>query len=109
MTYNHATKMKKRHILIPAIASIIVPLVSCGGSGDTSTRAIRAASEAGRRDALEAMACDSGSMLRENGVFAIRARETELRKAGLDSCANAYTRSAYAVIDSVLKVENALH
>lgn len=80
-------------------------LLSCGGSGDGSKKAMKAAYEAGRVDALEAMGCEAGSMARENGVFAIRARETNLRGKGLDSCANAYARGAFAVIDSVLKAE----
>lgn len=81
--------------------------MSCG-SADNSSRAMRAADASGRRDAAEIMSHPAGSMNREKGVFAIRARETELREAGLDSCANAYARGAYTVIDSILNAENGL-
>ena len=51
------------------------------------------------------MSAPANSMEREKGVFAIRARETGLREAGLDSSANAYARGAYEIIDSVLRTE----
>lgn len=100
--------MKK--LLFPAALTLTLSMPfltsSCGG-GDGSRAAMKAAAEAGRRDALEVMALDSAGMAREGGILTIRTRETELRHQGLDSCANAYARGAYRVIDSVLNAEAA--
>ena len=103
---NFAGKMK--HTIHTIFLLSAACAVSCGTSADNSGPAMKAAAEAGRRDASEVMAHPSGSMDREKGVFAIRARETELRESGLDSCANAYARGAYAVIDSTLNAEKGL-
>lgn len=97
--------MKK--IILPAIVLFCVAASSSCGSGESSA-AKETAYGLGHRDAIDAMARDSASMDRERGVFAIRARESELRRAGLEECADAYARGAYEVIDSVLKAENAL-
>ncbi|MDE6311764.1 MAG: hypothetical protein K2L96_08130 [Muribaculaceae bacterium] len=88
------------------LIAIAAMATSC--RGDHSSAAMKAAAEAGHRDALEVMALKPESMEREGGVLAIRARETELRDQGFDSCAAAYSRAAYNVIDSVLNAENAL-
>ncbi len=101
---NFANAMRKLILILAILPSFVLP--SC--RGDRSGSAMRAAAEAGRRDALEVMSMKAESMEREGGVLAIRARETELRNQGLDSCASAYSRAAYNVIDSVLNAENAL-
>lgn len=97
--------MKNTGHYIPLAVLILSGMLGACAGGDGSRRATEAAEETGRRDAREAMSAPANSMEREKGVFAIRARETGLREAGLDSCANAYARGAYEIIDSVLRTE----
>ncbi|MDE6277076.1 MAG: hypothetical protein K2M06_03115 [Muribaculaceae bacterium] len=100
--------MKKTTFAVLTLLCLAAAMQLSSCAGDSSSSAMKAAAEAGRRDALDVMALDSAGMGREGGILAIRTRETELRAQGLDSCANAYARGAYAVIDSVLSAENAL-
>lgn len=70
-----------------------------GGGNDILASADRAAADsAGRRDAAVAARAASGTMERENTLFAIRARETRLRRAGYDAAADVYIAAAESVL-----------
>ena len=52
--------------------------------------------------ALDALKHPAGSMKREDAVLAIRAKETELRFAGFNACADTFAASAQKILlDSI--------
>lgn len=75
-------------------------LSSCGAEehADSTDAELDAAEAAGRRDALHVLRLPSGTMAREEAIFAIRARETELRDAAHPSCADIYARTAEKIL-----------
>lgn len=78
-------------------------LLSCAdGAPDANEAELRAAAEAGRRAAAEALEFPEGSMQREGAIIRIRARETELRDAGFPSCADSFAVAAGRVLAPAL-------
>ncbi len=63
------------------------------GGGDFR-KPVPEAIQAGHRDAAEVLDTPPGSMERDNALLKIRARETNLRKAGFNHAADDYINSA---------------
>ncbi|MDE5629293.1 MAG: hypothetical protein K2I69_07010 [Muribaculaceae bacterium] len=91
-----------RHLSIIAIllASICF---SCGNTRSEANDAeLEEAAATGRSMALDALKHPAGSMKREDAVLAIRAKETELRFAGFNACADTFAASAQKILlDSI--------
>lgn len=84
-----------RLLLISSLAT----LASCSeNSGDATVAELKAAREAGRKQAQIVVNLPENSMEREKAIFQIRARETRLRDAGFESCADAYIEAAAEVL-----------
>lgn len=73
---------------------LLLACTACSGSSDATEAELEAATAAGRRHAEKALSYPAESMERERAVFGIRARETRLRDAGFEACADAYIESA---------------
>lgn len=74
--------------------AVLVAAASCSNGSDATDAELKVSHEAGRRHAEAALRLPENSMEREKAVLAIRARETRLRDAGFESCADAYIESA---------------
>lgn len=86
-------------IIRPIFISLLTILASCSGnSGDATDAELKAAREAGRKQAQIVADLPENSMEREKALFQIRARETRLRDAGFESCADAYIEAAAEVL-----------
>ena len=72
--------------------AVLVAAASCSNGSDATDAELKASHEAGRPQA--ALRLPENSMEREKAVLAIRVRETRLRDAGFESCADAYIESA---------------
>lgn len=79
-------------------ALLLFACSACSGKSDASDTELEAAAAAGRRHAEKALSYPDSSMEREKAVFGIRARETRLRDAGFEACADAYIESAAQVL-----------
>jgi len=71
---------------------LLATLISCGNGSDATSNELKASEAAGRRDAEAALALPENTMERENAILKIRARETRMRDAGFESCADAYIK-----------------
>jgi len=76
---------------------------ACSDNADKATlEELALAADTGCRAAERAIALPVGSMARENAIFAIRAKETELRMAGFDACADTFAAVAGKIILAAL-------
>lgn len=88
-----------KHLLL--IFTIIAGVLTCACGTDTGNATpaeLEAAREAGTRHGEAAAALPSQTMEREKAIFEIRARETRLRNAGFDDCADAYIEAAHSAL-----------
>ena len=92
-----ATKLQQFTIGLCAAA-----MLSACSSGDATEKELNASRDAGRRQAEAALTYPKESMAREKAIFEIRARETRLRDAGFEECADAYIEAAGAVLEGNL-------
>lgn len=79
---------------------LLLPLISsCGhkAEGASPTELAISASK-GRSEANAALALPAGSMEREDAILAIRARETQMRMAGFEQCADTFAAAAREVL-----------
>lgn len=88
--------------IIPCIFLTVLfaaAFAACRSDDAKSTAAeLSLAVEAGARAATEAMALPAGSYERENAILSIRAKETELRMAGFEECADSFAEAAGRII-----------
>ncbi len=83
------------------VAAFALLATSCAtGTGNATQAELDAAREAGTRHGEAAAALPSQTMQREKAIFEIRARETRLRNAGFDECADAYIEAAHQALSS---------
>ncbi len=83
-----------RHLLKLLYAIIIAGATSCSNGSDATDAELKLTREAARRHAAEVLSHPENSMEREKAILAIRARETRLRDAGFEACADAYITEA---------------
>ena len=79
---------------IIGLFAIMAVLKACKDDDGTSPASLAYAASCGHRDALEALQQEEGTMAREGAILAIRARETAIRDAGYEECADSYARAA---------------
>lgn len=90
-----------KRIVIAIIALSILLAGGCSdGTGNATQAEIDAARDAGTRHGRAAATLPSQTMQREKAIFEIRARETRLRNAGFDDCADAYIEAAHQAIST---------
>lgn len=74
-------------------------LAGCYSDDAKSTAAeLDMAAKAGVEAAQQAMALPPGSYERDDAILAIRAKETELRMAGFEECADSFAAAAERII-----------
>ncbi len=72
--------------------------LSTDDARDCTDEEIALAAEAGRKAAQTVSALPEGSMQREGAILHLRARETDIRRAGYPSAADAFARAAGDVL-----------
>lgn len=83
-----------RYLLTLLFGLIIAGASSCSNGSDATDAELKLTREAARRHATEALSFPENNMEREKAILAIRARETRLRDAGFEACADAYINEA---------------
>lgn len=89
--------MKRIFIVLLGLSAVVA--AGCtSDTGNATAAEIDAAREAGTRHGQAAAALPAQTMQREKAIFEIRARETRLRNAGFDECADAYIDAAHTAL-----------
>ena len=88
-----------KYIFTIIILIIFLANTSCSDVGGKATpEELALAADTGRKMAEEALSYPAGSMVRENAILSIRAKETELRMAGFEACADTFASVAGKII-----------
>lgn len=88
--------MKAARILL---ISLTAALSACSNGTNATDAELELSRNAGSEHARKVLALPENSMEREKAIFAIRARETRLRDAGYEDCADAYIHAAAGVLN----------
>ena len=88
-----------KYLFLIIVLSFTLVNSACSDSGEkASPEELALAADTGRKVAEEALSYPAGSMARENAILSIRAKETELRMAGFEACADTFASVAGKII-----------
>lgn len=89
---------------------ITISLFSCSGSGvkRASKADIAAVKEAAAVEAAKVFEHPEGSMRQEAAILSVRAKESALREAGFEECADSFAAEAKRILMPVLKSDTVI-
>lgn len=93
---------------IVVILGVLAASCSIDGVKHESEADINAAREAAKTEATKILGLPEGTMEQENAILAIRARESAIRRAGFNECADTFAAEAQRILMPVLKTAPAV-